>query len=68
MRVGVGLSDALCKGLPLGGRRLDAAIEDGSVRLNGLREGMALDRRPREPLTNLRYGRLNTSVPGGLDD
>lgn len=45
----------------------NAIIAAGLVRY-GLWEGMVLDRRPREPLTNLRYNRLNASVPGGLDD
>ncbi len=40
-------------GIPLAGGRMEVSIEEGSVRVNGLPEGVTLERRPRQPLTSL---------------
>jgi glycogen debranching enzyme len=48
------LSQLRVERIPLGGQRIDVTVDDESVRVDGLWEGMALDRRPREPLTSLR--------------
>jgi glycogen debranching enzyme len=41
------------RGIPLGGSRVDVAVEDGEVEVTGLPRGVELVRRPRDPVTAL---------------
>jgi len=48
------LTELRVNGIPLGGRRVNVAVEQGSVRVDGLGDDITLYRQPRNPLTSLR--------------
>lgn len=47
------LTQLTVEGIPLGGHRIDVAVEDGTVIVNGLPDTIVLERRPRAPLSSL---------------